>query len=354
MFYNPIIVVIALSFSFYTVYRWLIPKPIPGIPYNPKAGRRPLGDAIDLFREVRVTSQFNLWCARQVENLNSPICQVFVNPFSKPWVLLADVQESQDIMVRRKEFDRSSVMKTGMASFGHFQAPLSSDEKWRESRAWTQDIMTPKFLGNFVGPATYALAADLMRLWEIKARLSQGCSFSAQEDLDHFAKDSMIYLMYGNNYPHSAVRNILEHLSGLDPAFLSNENQGGTVEFPKTPIDVYLSASQDGITYIEKTINSLIPELATWYLPLSPKYQRMQRIRDQVVHEQIAKSLRSVGDGVVQTGLDHMINRELALAKKHDRRPRIGAKKFRDDVSTLRSLLVFLSRLPDRATLLHL
>jgi hypothetical protein len=120
MAHSLAIVTTFLAISLYSLYIWLLPKPIPGIPYNRKTGNRALGDAMDILREVSVTSEFNLWCARQVDKLNSPICQVFLNPFSKPWVLLADFAESQDIMLRRKDLDRSSFISGGMAPLGHF------------------------------------------------------------------------------------------------------------------------------------------------------------------------------------------------------------------------------------------
>ena len=130
MAYSLAIVTTFLAISLYSLYMWLLPKPIPGIPYNRETGNRALGDAMDMLREVSVTSEFNLWCARQVDKLNSPICQVFVNPFSNPWALLADFAESQDIMLRRKDFDRSSFISGGMAPLGDFQSTLATDDSW--------------------------------------------------------------------------------------------------------------------------------------------------------------------------------------------------------------------------------
>ncbi len=88
---------------FYSLYRWLLPKPIPGIAYNPNATKSLLGDAPGMIKEVKLTGEFRVWCAKQVKLMNSPICQVFIRPFSKPWVLLADFRESKDILMRRRE-----------------------------------------------------------------------------------------------------------------------------------------------------------------------------------------------------------------------------------------------------------
>jgi hypothetical protein len=37
----------------YTVYRWLLPKPIPGIPHNRKATKSVLGDIPDLMEHLK-------------------------------------------------------------------------------------------------------------------------------------------------------------------------------------------------------------------------------------------------------------------------------------------------------------
>ncbi len=42
-------------------------------------------------------------------DLDSPIIQMFMRPFGKPWVIVADFREAQDIQVNRQdEFDRST------------------------------------------------------------------------------------------------------------------------------------------------------------------------------------------------------------------------------------------------------
>lgn len=46
------------------------------------------------------------------ERHNSPIIQAFVQPFAKPWVIVTDPFETQDILLRRgKEIDRSLLIR---------------------------------------------------------------------------------------------------------------------------------------------------------------------------------------------------------------------------------------------------
>ncbi|KAA8567241.1 hypothetical protein EYC84_010281 [Monilinia fructicola] len=113
----------AVTIGVYCLYQWLLPKPIPGIAHNPKAIKSLFGDAPDMIKEVSVTGEFRVWCAKQVKKMNSPICQVFIRPFSQPWILLADFREAKDILTRRKEFDKSSFLSDGMACMGSFHGP---------------------------------------------------------------------------------------------------------------------------------------------------------------------------------------------------------------------------------------
>lgn len=90
----------------YLLYRSLLPKPIPGIPCNDAATKSLLGDLPALIRTGRQDP--HNWLAEQCIALNSPVIQAFMRPFRRPWIILTDYQEANDIMTRRtREFDRS-------------------------------------------------------------------------------------------------------------------------------------------------------------------------------------------------------------------------------------------------------
>ena len=90
------------------IYRWALPKPIPGIPYNKEAAKSIFGDAGAMVEATSKTKEIFAWMMEQNVKLELPIIQLFTRPFSKPVVVIADFREAQDIMVRRtKEFDRS-------------------------------------------------------------------------------------------------------------------------------------------------------------------------------------------------------------------------------------------------------
>ncbi|KAI9149939.1 Cytochrome P470 monooxygenase [Paramyrothecium foliicola] len=112
---------VLIAAGFYSLYIWLLPKPIPGIPHNPYVTKRLLGDITDMVRTVTATKEVMRWLADQSQQLDALVCQVFVQPFSKSWVLLADYREARDMLLRRgKDFDRSTFTGELMAPAGHF------------------------------------------------------------------------------------------------------------------------------------------------------------------------------------------------------------------------------------------
>jgi len=77
----------------YLLYRAAIPTPIPGIPYVQRSATRPLGDFPDAIKYNAKTRELTAFLASKCVELNSPVVQVFLRPFSRPWVIIADSRE---------------------------------------------------------------------------------------------------------------------------------------------------------------------------------------------------------------------------------------------------------------------
>lgn len=339
---SPVLVLIlTLSFvSLYALYQRFLPKPIPGIPYNEKASKRLLGDAPDMMEELKVTSEFNLWCARQVEKMRSPLCQVFVNPFTKPWLLLADFPEAQDIMMRRKEFDRSTFISDGMLPLGNFQARAKTNEDWKASRLWVQDLMTPTFLNNFAGPSVHSHVLELVSIWTTKARLAKSRPFKAAGDLMSVATDTMISFSFGDNLDCSDAKPQLDLLAQLDPSKLDIRGYNDEVVYPQAPIHEFVTAAHQGTEIVEVSVNAWIPRLlAVWHRNFSQWYRGVMDIKERVVREQIGIALQNVRKGEVKTSVEHMLVREEAIASKAGRQPDYFSQKFKDEVCMIPLLI---------------
>ena len=95
-----------LPLLLYILYRQLLPRPLPAIPYNRAATNHILGDAATFMAASR--PDVHNWILEQCVALDSPVIQLFMRPFRRPWVIVTDFQEANDIMARRtREFDRS-------------------------------------------------------------------------------------------------------------------------------------------------------------------------------------------------------------------------------------------------------
>jgi len=148
---NVMVVLFCTLLLLSLILRWLLlPKPIPGIPFNRQSANRITGDNPDLKKAGRMRS----WLRDQFTIHNSPIVQVFVAPFGKPWVLVSDFTEAYDIMTRRtKEFDRSSLTTDsfgGVMPSSHINMK-SADPQFRHNKQLVRDLMTPVFLNEVSG-----------------------------------------------------------------------------------------------------------------------------------------------------------------------------------------------------------
>ena len=85
-----ITVLLVASFA---AYRYMLPTPIPGIPYNRASASRLFGDVPDALKHFAETSEMGSFLDQRCKELNSPIVQLFMRPFRKPWVVIADDNE---------------------------------------------------------------------------------------------------------------------------------------------------------------------------------------------------------------------------------------------------------------------
>jgi hypothetical protein len=133
----------------YLLYRAALPKPIPGIPYDANAAKRILGSIPDLMAYQKEHGVNIAWMAGHIAKFNSPLVQLFMGPFTKPFLVLCDYQESQDILLRRtKEFDRAQRSLDGFAGVmpDHHISMRSTDPRFKGNKELVRDLMSPNFL----------------------------------------------------------------------------------------------------------------------------------------------------------------------------------------------------------------
>jgi hypothetical protein len=315
-----------------TLYKWLLPKPISGIAYNPEAVKSLFGDAPSMIKEVKATGEFRVWCAKQVQYLNSPICQVFIRPFSKPWVLLAEFRESRVILMRRKEFDKSSFLADGMASIGAFHGIYPTGKVFKENRQLLQDLMTTSFLENHVGPAIHRKGLEVMKLFTIKMKLAKGRPFSVKKDFEYASLNIMLNFAFGQNWTHTAIGPQVQLLNNMNVSEVGDNESHERVEFPPVPLINFLDAVYEVPDIVEKTINAIIPKLQLWWWSKQSWYKEIFKEKERVMKEQVEIGVKNYLSGHVETEIEHMLMREGTRAEKDGRDPDFESVVFRDEV----------------------
>lgn len=164
----------AFSFTIlYLVYRAALPHPIPAIPYNKAAAKSILGDVPEFLKYVKANNgQALQWWSLQLEKHDSPIFQLFLKPFSRPVVIVADFREAQDVLLRRyKEFDRSTIFEEIFGSIlPYHHIGQKTSEKVKAQKRLLADTMMPSFLNE-----VSILKSDI--LWfDVLTTYSEGCS----------------------------------------------------------------------------------------------------------------------------------------------------------------------------------
>jgi len=128
------------------LWRAALPKPIPGIPYNRLSATRLRGDSPEWSKDKR---GLRFWMRDQFGIHDSPIVQIFVAPFTKPWVIVADFREAQDTVMRRpRDIEKSNLSNEvfrGVAPASHV-CMKSSDPLFKHNKELLKDLMTTSFL----------------------------------------------------------------------------------------------------------------------------------------------------------------------------------------------------------------
>ncbi|KAK1995371.1 cytochrome P450 [Colletotrichum falcatum] len=329
----------------YGFYRWALPRPIPGIPHNAAAARHILGDVPSLLEGISRTGEFNLWLLEQASKLRSPLFQVMIRPLGRPIVVMADFREAQDMLLRRREFDRSALVADILEGAGpEHHISMKTGPEWRRHRRLLQDLMSPQFLREVAAPTVYAGVMRLVELWNDKARVADGRPFSAETDIYHGALDAVTAFVFGGAFPSSAIRPTMDLVRALadgDVARLRDRADGGGVggplDFPEGQCDETIKATLNVAASIEQLQGSPIPRLKWWFLEKTPAMRRTMRVKKAYVREEIAKALRrlhEVGneESKALSAVELVVLRERKLAEIEGRQPDFFSGTIVDEV----------------------
>jgi hypothetical protein len=331
----------------YLLYRWALPKAIPGIPYNVEATLSLLGDIPSLMGEISGTEKTFLdWMQKQLRKHDAPLIQLFIRPLGKPVLLLSDFREAQDILMRRRDFDRSITMREffeGVAPNHHIHQQTNA--MWKAHRRLLQDLMSPSFLHDVAGLAIHAKTQDLIELWSRKAAIAGCRPFVVIDDVYGAALDAVCAFAFGQDFVYSATRPNVELLEGLGPDAVARlrddggeSNEDRPVEFPvaerQGPIDAVLVTSET----LDEINGRPMPQLIWKYVTSrKPRVRDALKLRDQFIRQELANAVERMNspDADVRSAVDHMIQRETKLAEKDGRQPEYMSPVMADEVSSV-------------------
>ncbi|OWP04689.1 hypothetical protein B2J93_5708 [Marssonina coronariae] len=293
----------SITTALYVLYRYLLPKPIPGIPYNKRAIKSLLGDVLPMLKHIGETQELYTWITAQNVKLNSPIIQLFARPFSKPWVIVTDWREAQDILLRRtKEFDRSNF-------FG--------------------DIFT-------AAPHIYNACLDMLQLWERKSEIAKEHPFNAPGDIYRAALDAVWFMVFGANLSNSTTKASLRNLLSAKTIELPSDidAEAPIIDAPLPPcMQSVITLSES----LETSLKSPLPVLAHWFLRQTPAMRKAIAVKDKFIKEEIDKTIaRFAGkqekDMDVRCAMDDILRRETLLADKDGREPMFHSRSMYDEI----------------------
>ncbi|KAL8865223.1 MAG: hypothetical protein Q9198_009422, partial [Flavoplaca austrocitrina] len=327
----PLVIVFA-SAGLYLLYKWLLPRPLPGIPYNAGAVKSLRGDQQALADYLSTGGEFSTWLGEQCLRMGSPVCQVFVQPFKLPWILVADFHEAQDILMRRPEFDKPQFLIDALQGLGDFHARYKMGDAFKARRQLRQDLMAPKYLNNYIGPFLHSKARDLVKLFEVKTDLANGRPFSIREDYTRTVLDVMLHHIFGEDYNESALDPQLELLRHMTPSKIPKSDVDEPVNFDEAPRSFFIELLHETAEVLERTTVSPTPRLSFWWWSKQTWYKKIVSEKDRVLKEQLRKAARNLEAGTVRSALDHMMMREQVAAEKQGREPQLFTQGMADEV----------------------
>lgn len=341
MLYTIAFAVTALSYIIYSLYQHLLPKPISGIPYNVEATSSLLGDIPRFKKETNGSNLFE-WMIKQTRVHRSPIIQAFIEPFRNPTIVLVDFREGQDILMRRKEFDRSDFSIDALGGEApKFHINLKTGPEFKAHRRLLQDLMSPKFLHEVAAPNIYKSSTRLLELWKSKARITGGKPFQAETDIFYAALDAVFDFGFGDAVEQRALISQMEAVDGYETQ-LPKATKGSFVDFPIATIDQSFQAMLNSVENIGPVTASGWPKLAWWLIGWKPSVRRNRAIIDEFTKGQLMKAAGRYAnrgadnsDEFAKSAIDLMVQREATAAKKEGREPVFWNRTMRDEVSGL-------------------
>ncbi|KAB2568621.1 hypothetical protein DBV05_g12700, partial [Lasiodiplodia theobromae] len=278
------------------------------------------------------------WLTSQATRHQSPIVQVFIKPFSHPWVIVTDPFESHDILVRRtKEFDRSGFFGEILSGIMPEQHSWykSNTTLFKQNRNLINHLMAPTFINEVSAPDVYNAVTTVIKVWQLKCGQARGRPFSAHDDITYGALDAIFASSFGLAEEDSSTAPRLAALSHHIPATSPSTSPDTPVSFPSAAesIPPIFSAVLTIGHSLQAGQLSPSPRLVSLFLRQLPYMRRATATKDAFISARIDAALRLIDADQTDTNptktaqhrprnaLHSVLLRSRALAHKHGHPP---------------------------------
>lgn len=322
----------------YLFYLAILPKPIPGIPYNAASARSILGDTLSIKSHIAKTDggTFKTYAVQMMRDYNTPLIQVFLRPFSKPILVLGDYQEAYDIFTRRsREFDRSynvGNMFQGIIPRNHFL--LRTNAAWKAQRKLVLASMNDSFLHGIFAPAIQERVNKVIKLWRIKSEIARGRSWSAAHDLNMIALEGIMAFTLGGGSCYTATEGAVDAARGMKEK--QELDQDELVVFPSGNIHTLLQATLDMTAIMGELRYSWMPRLEWVFVRQRRRIRNAINVKEKYIRLELANAVDKLQHSekkvVVRSAIENMVAYEKDLAQKEERSPDYFSPVMIDEV----------------------
>ncbi|KAI0537484.1 cytochrome P450 [Xylaria digitata] len=300
----------------------MFPKPLAGIPYNRDAANKMLGDIPEMVGYIMRTKRIFCWLTSLTVRHQSAITQVFVKPASLPWLVVTDPFEAQDILLRRREFDRTLFYEFigGILPEQHGHM-LSSDARYKHNRNLINHLKALTFISQISAPEVYMSICTLIKVLQVKCDIAKGRPFSPHHDITYAALDAIFSSSFGLPEAESITIHALEAVSQWEPKISSDID--APVNFPDTSVPETFTAILTLADSTKDTQLSPAPILTGWVLQQFPYMKKATAIKDTYIRKKMEESVALIdsGDYEPRSAIHSVLLREREIARKEGRLP---------------------------------
>jgi hypothetical protein len=317
----------ALPFMVYVVAlflaRWfifqalLMPKPVPGIPYNLLVRYMPGGHMVPLGLHFLRTGEIFRWLNMQNLRHKSPLVQIFLPSFStvRPTLVLSDLGEVDDIVRRRiGEIDRADLMHVwfGLIAPRGIIGLKTSDKAFKDQKRLWNVVLSPRFLADVATPCFVQATADLVKVWESKAALAGSeRAFEAQADIKKATLDGMWQMCIGTKLGLLAAS-----FERLHEPYPTKKESAYKVAFARPDMPRFFAVFGTLLTCLDWVMQGFSSRVYTWVFKYSGVLGRAMAEKDAILNECIAASRkRSMAQKRKACALDEVIQKDLRLGE---------------------------------------